>query len=157
MWPMLAGLKPFLGNEGLGTFERPDGSSPKWVAGDHVGVEPPAALAGLERAWVAVLTGPRTASSGEAVAIAFRGRPRTRSFGQPTAGLSTANGEYPLPDGAMIFLTDAVEADRTGRRYGDAIEPEERMEADTNAVDVTLLAATRWLKQSSGCGKNEME
>jgi len=90
MWPMLAGLKPFLGSKGLGTFVSPTGSSRPGVAGHGVGVDPPAALAALETAWIAVLTGPRTASSGEAVTIAFRGRPRTRSFGLPTAGLSTS-------------------------------------------------------------------
>jgi carboxyl-terminal processing protease len=36
---------------------------------------------------VAVLTDTGVASSGEA--IAFRGRPNTRSFGTPTCGLST--------------------------------------------------------------------
>jgi C-terminal processing protease CtpA/Prc len=148
MWPMLAGLKPFLGSAGLGTFESPTGSSPKWVAGQSVGVEPPEALGVLENAWVAVLTGPRTASSGEAVTIAFRGRPHTRSFGLPTAGLSTANGTFPLPDGAMILLTTAVEADRTGRKYGDKIDPDVRVEAGTTAAgDAVLAAATQWLGQ----------
>lgn len=156
MWPMLAGLKPFLGNAGLGTFESPTGSSPPWIAGQAVGVEPPAALAGLETAWVAVITGPRTASSGEAVAIAFRGRPRTRSFGLPTAGLATANQTFRLPDGAMILLTTAVDADRTGKRYGDKVDPDERVEPDTTPTmtgDSALAAAVRWLTQSSGCAK----
>jgi Peptidase family S41 len=153
MWPMLAGLKPFLGGGGLGTFERPTGSSPPWIAGQHVGVEPPSTLAALESAWVAVLTGPRTASSGEAVAIAFRGRPRTRSFGQPTAGFSTANTNFPLPDGAMILLTTAVEADRTGRRYGEKVDPDERVDAAAGTDDTTLSMAIEWLRQSSGCGK----
>jgi len=153
MWPMLAGLKPFLGSVGLGTFVGPDGSSPPWIAGQAVNVEPPQALAVLESSWTAVLTGPRTASSGEAVTIAFRGRPRTRSFGQPTAGLSTANGNFPLPDGAMIFLTTAVDADRTGRRYGDKIVPDEPVDA-AGTGDATMAAALKWLTQSSGCAKN---
>jgi C-terminal processing protease CtpA/Prc len=153
MWPMLAGLKPFLGNAGLGTFESPTGSSPPWIAGQGVGVEPPLSLDVLQSSWVVVLTGPRTASSGEAVTIAFRGRPRTRSFGQPTAGLSTANGTFPLPDGAMILLTTAIEADRTGRRYGEKVDPDERVDAATGSDDTTLSAATQWLRQSSGCGK----
>lgn len=154
MWPMLAGLKPFLGSAGLGTFESPTGSSPPWIAGQAVGVEPPASLASLESSWVAVLTGPRTASSGEAVAIAFRGRPRTRSFGLPTAGLSTANGNFRLPDGAMILLTTAVDADRTGRRYGEKVDPDERVESAPNSTstgDPTLAAAVQWLTQSTGC------
>lgn len=155
MWPMLAGLKPFLGGAGLGSFVSPTGAGPMWIAGQGLGADPPPALGVLESAWVVVLTGPRTASSGEAVTIAFRGRPQTRSFGLPTAGLSSANQAYPLPDGAMILLTTAIDADRTGRRYGDKIEPDERIEnsgTDT-AGDVTLLAATKWLKESSRCSK----
>jgi carboxyl-terminal processing protease len=152
MWPMLAGLKPFLGDAPLGTFESPSGSSPAWRAGAGVDVQPPASLAALESSWVAVLTGPRTASSGEAVTIAFRGRPRTRSFGLPTAGLSTANGTFPLPDGAAIFLTTAVEADRTGRRFGDKIEPDQRVDVEPADVgDAAMEAATQWLRASSSC------
>jgi C-terminal processing protease CtpA/Prc len=123
MWPMLAGLKPFLGDAALGTFESPSGSSPPWRAG-----------------------------SGEAVTIAFRGRPRTRSFGLPTAGLSTSNGTFPLPDGAAIFLTTAVEADRTGRRFGDKIEPDQRVDNEpVQAGDTAIEAATQWLRASSMC------
>lgn len=153
MWPMLAGLKPFLGSAGLGTFESPTGSSAPWIAGQGVGVEPPPMLAALESSWVAVLTGPRTSSSGEAVTIAFRGRPRTRSFGQPTAGLSTANQTFRLPDGAMILLTIAVDADRSGRRYGDRIDPDERVDSTAGADDATLSVAIQWLVQSSECGR----
>ena len=153
MWPMLAALKPFLGNAPLGTFESPTGSSPPWKAGQAVGVEPPAALAGLERAWVAVLTGPKTTSSGEAVTIAFKGRDNTRSFGLPTNGLSTANETFPLPDGAMILLTTAIEADRTGRRYGGQVEPDERHDSAGTDADAAMAAATAWLQKAPGCGK----
>jgi carboxyl-terminal processing protease len=152
MWPMLAGVKPFLGSAALGTFVSPTGSSPPWIAGQADGVEPPSTLAALESAWVAVLTGPRTASSGEAVAIAFRGRARTRSFGQPTAGLSTANATFPLPDGAMILLTTAVDADRTGQRYGDRVAPDELVDGAA-PIDAALVTALQWLRQSSGCAK----
>lgn len=107
--------------------------STTWIlAGDVAGIDakPPKSLSPLVSAWVAVLTGPRTASSGEAVAIAFRGRPDTRSFGLPTAGLSTANGTFPLPDGSMLLLTAAVDADRTGRKYRDKVDPDETIGAD---------------------------
>ncbi len=160
MWPMLAGLKPFLGDEPLGTFVSREGTSPPWKAGQAVGVEPPASLRPLQDAWVAVLTGPRTASSGEAVAISFKGRPRTRSFGQPTIGLSSANGTFPLPDGATILLTTAIEADRTGKRYGEKVDPDELVAAPTPTPgatpanpteDATIAAATGWLTRS--CSK----
>jgi C-terminal processing protease CtpA/Prc len=91
------------------------------------------------------------------VAISFKGRPRTRSFGQPTNGLSSANGTFPLPDGATILLTTAIEADRTGKRYGEKVDPDEIVAAPTPAPgaapanpteDATIAAARAWLTQS---------
>ena len=159
VWPMLAALKPLLGDAVLGTFEGPRGSGTKWIAGSGVGADPPTSLKALQSAWVAVLTGPKTASSGEAIAVAFRGRPNTRSFGLPTAGLSTANRTFPLPDGDMIVLTTSVAVDRTGRRYGDKINPDERIEAGGSTaavIDATLDAAIKWLTPS-GCRKESSE
>ena len=88
--------------------------------------------------------------------IAFKGRPHTRSFGQPTNGLSSANGTFPLPDGAMILLTTAIEADRTGKQYGEKVDPDEIIAAPTGASpsnsidDPTMAAAMSWLKRSCG-------
>jgi hypothetical protein len=53
----------------------------------------------------------------------------------------------------MILLTTAVEADRTGRRYGEKVDPDERVEAPAGTDDATLSLATQWLRQSSGCEK----
>jgi hypothetical protein len=111
----------------------------------------PAAHQMLDSAYVAVLTGPCTASSGEAVTISFRGRPRTRSFGLPTAGLSTANQGFMLPDGSMIQLTVSVEADRTGRRYGEKIDPDEVIPEGAPGTDVQLDRAKAWLKSQPSC------
>jgi carboxyl-terminal processing protease len=47
----------------------------------------------------------RTASGAEAVLIAFRGRPRTRSFGKATAGVSTGNVCHRLADGSLLAIT----------------------------------------------------
>jgi hypothetical protein len=47
----------------------------------------------------------------------------------------------------MILLTTAVEADRTGKRYGDKIDPDERVSAEANGDDATFAAATQWLRQ----------
>jgi len=142
MWPMLAALRPFLGDAPLGSFSGPTTKAPHWYANAVVKLSPPRSLRSLAKAKVAVLTAPRTASSGEAVTVAFRGRPSTRSFGEPTRGLSTANAGFPLPDGATIQLTTAIYVDRTGTRYGDKIEPDEQAED-------ALAAATTWLK--TGC------
>jgi len=151
MWPMLGGLRPFVGEAGLGSFVSAAGSGPLWHARDQVDLTPPATLTPLESANVAVLTGPRTASSGEAVTISFIGRPRTRLFGLPTAGLSTANATLPLPSGAMLVLTTAVEADRTGKRYGEKITPDEVIPAAASgaADDPQMERAVAWLKSQS--------
>jgi hypothetical protein len=158
--PMLAGLKPFLGAGPVGSVWRPgDTAAPdtlRWIAGRRVDVEPPPGLERLEQAFVAVLTGPRTGSAGEIVAVAFRGRPRTRSFGAPTQGFSTWNERHSLPDGAALSLTTGVYVDRTGTRYGGAVVPDEPVPAPPTGTggeaDPTLDAATRWLRQASGCG-----
>jgi hypothetical protein len=74
---------------------------------------------------VAVLVGPATASSGEALAIAFRGRPSTRLFGATTRGLTTSNRVFPLSDGSLLNLSTAAFADRTGTSYPNGVTPDE--------------------------------
>ena len=102
-----------------------------------------------------MLHGPRTASSGEAVAIAFRGRPLTRSFGLPTAGLSTANAGFGMSDGGVIVLTVATDVDRNGTIYGAAVEPDERaswtVANPTDASDGAAQAAIAWLREQPAC------
>jgi len=149
MFPMLAGLRPLLGGAPLGSFRNARGEVQTWQAGDE-GIEAMRPKApDLAQAKVAVLTGPHTASSGEAVAVAFRGRPHTRSFGEATAGMSTANAMYPLPDGSRIVLTTSVDLDRNGHAYGDKIQPDQIIPADTDGEsDAILAAASRWLAES---------
>ncbi|MBD8871844.1 S41 family peptidase [Rhodanobacter sp. DHB23] len=150
MYPMLAGLRPLLGDGKLGGFRDAGGHTDAFAASSPRDPSPPTGPA-LEHAAVAVLYGPHTASSGEAVAVAFRGRPGTRSFGQPTAGLSTANTGFGLPDGSMIFLTTAVDVDRTGQAYGGKLQPDVPTAASGAEGDATLAAAQAWLEQSPGC------
>lgn len=96
---------------------------------------------------VAVLFGPNTASSGEMMALAFRGRPATRSFGQPTTGLSTANNPVRLTDGSMLLLTGAVAVDRNFKGDGGKLQPD----VTTSDAADTEAAARRWLMQQPAC------
>jgi len=161
MWPMLAGIAPILDEGDLGSFQKPGGESSIWFlkegkissrasAGKIVQSrvpDPPGSGAGP--AWVAVLFDRGTASSGEAVAISFAGRPRTRSFGEHTAGYSTANESIPLSDGAMLLLCTSVEADRTGRRYPDGLDPDTPLPAPDSRpaedADAVAQAAKDWI------------
>jgi carboxyl-terminal processing protease len=162
MWPMLAGIGAVLGEGDLGAFEFPNGEREAWSyrtgkavshsaqGQDDVGAyveKPPFALPGLP--WVAVLLDRSTASSGEAVAISFAGRSRERSFGEHTAGFSTSNQMYPLSDGAALFLCVSIEADRTGRRYPEGLDPDVKLPAPDSRPaeekDAVLQAAEDWI------------
>lgn len=152
MWPMLGGLDALLGPPPFGWFVMPDGRASPWtrVAGNPVSapLEPapgsPAPRRPADRP-IAVLLGPRTASSGEMTAMALIGRERVRTFGQPTAGLSTPNSSFPLADGAVLVVTTGKARDRTGFQYEGPIQPDE-----TVALAAAEAAALRWLS-GEGC------
>lgn len=163
MWPMLAGVGPILGGGIVGYFVDPDSAISAWyyhegasgitgrtgpVPGTVITqvtgkpyVSPTGSLP------VAVLTDERTASSGEAIVVAFRGRPMTRSFGKGTYGVSTANRLFVLSDGAGLNLTVSTFADRTGTLYGETIQPDEVI---TGPED----RAVEWLVDQPACTAN---
>lgn len=152
MYPMIAGIGPVLGEGVAGVFIDADGSTTRWgyaagsawLGGEGSAVVTVPAPYRLRRAnaKVAVLTNCGAASSGEAVVVSFRARPNTRSFGTPTRGLSTANKGFPLADGATLFLTAAVMADRTAAPYGAAIAPDEVI----SEPSATVARAVEWLR-----------
>lgn len=150
MYPMLAGLSPLLGTETLGYFLHQANRTP-WTA---LAAEPSSAR-DLRRP-VAVLIGPRTASSGEATLISFIGRPSTRTFGQASGGFSTANSTFPLSDGAVLVITTALMADRNGRVYGGPIAPDQGVgsvadNAQASITGATIDAASQWLDTQPPC------
>jgi hypothetical protein len=159
MWPMMAGVGPVLGEgDPVGFFVDPDTVSTPWFySGGQAGFDDQViAMADVNyelvspSPYVAVLTDGETASSGEAIAVAFRGRPDARSFGEATWGVSTANAAFPLPDGAVIFLTIATMVDRLGTVYGGALAPDEVVTGGTKtgdpATDAVLGSAVTWLQ-----------
>lgn len=159
MWPMIAGLGPILGEDTVGFFVDPDTVASSWFYdGGEAGIEdivvaradPAYSLAAMPN--VAVLHDSLTASSGEAVAVAFRGRAAARSFGEETWGVSTANAAFPLSDGGVIFLTVSTMADRNGTLYGVEVVPDEAVagtKTGDRATDAALDAAVTWLNDQS--------
>jgi carboxyl-terminal processing protease len=166
MWPMIAGVGPLLGASPVGWFVRPTGEREPWVYDRGAGVYKGGTLAVIsgapypvrnEGAPVAVLTNSNTVSAGEAVVVAFRGRPNTRSFGAPTGNKSTANEGFEMPDGASLFIATSVYADRNGQKYGVAIPPDEVISgASTEAAspnDSVALAARGWIESRRECAR----
>ena len=149
MYPMLAGIGPILGEGVAGYFLDADSltTSFSYRAGISAYAETP--LHQVSSVYqlktpnprVAVLTDGWVASSGEAMAVAFRGRPHTRSFGTATCGLSTGNATYFLSDTSRLVITTSTMADRTRRGYGDAITPDEVIANPDDAV----TRAFQWL------------
>ncbi|MCS4230036.1 peptidase S41-like protein [Stenotrophomonas maltophilia] len=160
MWPMLLGVEPLLripgdGIQVLGML-RGAGPNVPWESHDGTLMAKGRPMLGFGQPGyrlrepggpVAVLVGERTASSGEAIALAFRGRPDTRSFGAPTAGFATSNSSIRLPDGTLFLLTDTLMADRNGVGDGGPIVPDQV----TDGEAATLAAAHRWLLSQPGC------
>lgn len=165
-WPMLAAVGPVLGEGVVGWFVDPDGVKTAWSYADGKAQLGGKTVIGIENAYhlkhttpaVAVLTGRGTASAGEVIVVAFRGRPYARSFGEPTAGVPTANEVYTLSDGALLVLTVALDADRTGHSYDGPIAPDQPVPYDSSqagtqgsSADSLIQAATVWLRAQEGC------
>jgi carboxyl-terminal processing protease len=157
--PMLAAVGPVLGDGRALGYRGRDGAT-VWFGYEDgaytAGGQPDPSLAASwparlprPRPPVAVLTSRLTGSAGEAVTMAFRGRPAARSFGEPTAGVPTGNTQHRLADGAELYLTEAIGVDRTGRTYETRIRPDRPVATDWarygTPADPVLAAATRWL------------
>lgn len=160
MWPMLVGLGPLIGSGTLGFFVYGDIFIPWYYRQGLSGVVNARgecvnfALSNgmsdfVDQSPMAVLIDRNTVSSGEAVTISLQCRTRTRFFGERTAGLSTCNESIKLSDGAQLFLTTAVEADRNKRVYSNGIEPDVTIEQGKIACgapnDPVIAAALQWI------------
>ena len=164
MWPMLAGIGPLAGDSTLGSFVDADGTKTNWFyAEDGAGLVTPDKKRSIQL-WmpgqqvrfsatppVAVLIDRGTASSGEAVALSFHGRPNCRLFGRHTHGQTTANDGFALPDGANLVITTGLEADRSGTVFPDGITPEAELPEETQlqasgGIDPMMRVAAAWIK-----------
>lgn len=163
IWPMIAALAGLLEPGVLGRFLLPDGRSQAWhlrrgrltapVTG-HVSLDrrPMARIhsRGQRRgdAPLAALISSRTASAGEAALIALRAQSPSRTFGGPTAGMTTGNITRFLPDGTRLMISMSHYADAEGRLISGAIQPDVVVDGDGDSDgegDGTLKQALDWL------------
>lgn len=162
--PMLAAIGPLAGSGQLGAYVSAKVNSPwSYDAARGAALFEGYELASVARPHplrdelpVALLTGALTAQAGEALVVAFAGRPRTRRFGQGTRGVPIGSTTLALPDGALLLLTASVQADRSGRRYEGVIPADEVLPTDWarfgSAEDPVVAAAHRWLL-ATGAGE----
>jgi hypothetical protein len=164
LWPMLAGLGPLLGDGELVASVYPGGRRVAvWHRdgqagfGDYTQLRVRSSYRVRAPTSVAVLLGPATASSAEVLALAFRSRSTTRSFGAPTRGVSAGNRTFALADGASLVLTVAATSDRAGEVFIGPLQPDEligRTAGSADAADTAdpvLDAAMAWLTAADAC------
>jgi C-terminal processing protease CtpA/Prc len=154
MEPMIAGLGPLFSSEKLGSLVDVNKNSDAWYYkdgkyfGDYYegwSVSKPVTL--RSKLPIAVLTSNRVGSSSEIVVIPFIGNAKTKSFGQPTMGLTTGNGSFGLADGSQLFLASTIMADRNDKQYTGSIKPDVQIDKMiVDKKDVVVAAAIDWIK-----------
>jgi len=152
MWPMLAYTAPLLDQKKVGMFLDSGGSpEAEWVvSGEWVGLRIAGELTykakfgksahDFNARDIAVLIGPNTQSSCEALAISFSGQSNVTLLGQPSAGLTTGNVQITLSDNSLLVLAVTRFADRTGRAYDGPVQPDTPTQLNADASDSDLLA-----------------
>lgn len=152
-WPMIAGVGPLIGDGICGYFVRDNdkvsisynngaASQGKYV---RCKVQNPYQLRS-RNSKIVVLTNNTTSSSGEIIALAFKGKSNVYTVGEPTAGYTTANATYNLSDKSMLVLTVCQEADRTGKVYSGRLLPDITVASATSG-DTIKSAAIEELKK----------
>ncbi len=98
---------------------------------------------------VALVQSTRSASAAEMVLLAFAGQERTATFGSESAGYTTLNGGFMLPDGAQVTLSFALMGDRDGNFFEGAIPPDHPADPEDGSA---LDAARSWALQQCPSG-----
>ena len=92
---------------------------------------------------IAILTDGRTASSGEATLLCFRGLDNARTFGSPSAGYASGNVTHTLSDGYLFAITRSCDVARTGEIFcEDPIDPDVRTETPLEDAIGWILSKT---------------
>lgn len=153
MWPMLTALIPFYPNSTLGYFisDQMDVSWSKsngqiWYnefsQTNKYLSEPIFYKLQNKKLKIAVLIGPRTSSSGEAVAISTKSIKTSKLFGSKTSGFSTANRPIKIAEGEYLVITTSVDADCNKKEYWGGISPD----FNSNCEDL-ITVIKKWFKE----------
>lgn len=149
MWPMLAGLNALIEDGTVGYFVDPNSNKKQaWISQNGKLNSSTINNYKIEnkKVKIAVLIDSMTGSSGEMTAISFLGLPNVKTFGQPSAGYTTANQTYYLSNGSQLLLAVQFVSDRTGKPYKDIIMPDVAVNDLTNSKsDGVIQTAKKWL------------
>ena len=158
---MIAAIGPLLGEGHVGLSEVRGQPVGQWSYLDGMAMLDSTVLAHTrnpiptippEAAAVAALIGRDTGSSGEAIAVALRGRARTRFFGEATGGATSSPMSITLSDGVQIQFAGGFFVDREGTVYRRGLDPDVAVDGRWwESPDAVLDAAVRWLAVEMQC------
>jgi C-terminal processing protease CtpA/Prc len=99
---------------------------------------------------VALLISPATGSSGEFLAIAFKGRDNTVFVGSKTAGYVTGIQGFGTSNSLFLLISTSYGIDRKGRVYQEAISPDIYLKDEDSFNDIEhdkkVLKASEWIQ-----------
>jgi carboxyl-terminal processing protease len=168
IWSYMAAIGPILGEGDVGGFVYLDATRELWKyedgkvfwgreERDESLVEGPLYKLKNPMPPVALLTSRATMAAGELAVITFQGRPKVRTFGEPTGGTPFLAFWTGLSDGANMSVSGAYSMDRTGRIYKGSIEPDQVVAIDWKQLgtdrDAVILAAQDWLLNQPDCAQ----
>lgn len=99
---------------------------------------------------IAILTSLYTASSGEAIAIIFKGKERTRFFGQKTLGMITVTDWEIINDSTTMTISVSYYKDRDGNIYDDFVDVDEEIpfvQEPLSNKDNCVHSAINWINE----------
>ncbi|MGO4291209.1 S41 family peptidase [Chitinophaga sp. RAB17] len=156
MMPMLNGISGLLEDAPMGGFTDDKGQFMRFwgmrqsvfFQGDSAMNTPATITVGNK---LAILTGPVTASAGEAVAVALEGRQDTRYFGSPSFGQITCTNVFPLGNLGMLVIAIGYYTDRNKKVYKVNVSPDEAIGGQENfenpKQDPVVIRAAAWLNK----------
>ncbi|MFC0610168.1 S41 family peptidase [Rufibacter quisquiliarum] len=151
MWPMIAGLNALVEDGTAGYFVQGKLKIP-WLNenGKINGKQKPVNTYKIKnkKVKIAILFDGKTGSSGEMTVVSFLRLPNVKSFGQKSAGYTTANYNFPLSNGGQLLLARTYVMDRTGKSYKGEITPDLAVSDLSNTKnDNVIKTAIEWLSK----------
>ena len=156
MYPMMLGLKQIQGDGQIGSFT--SGDSERWLLKNNcfyldttlLTCIIPKCNISANTIPVAVLIGQATGSSGEFLAMSFKGRTNTIFLGEKTAGYVTSTKGFKVNDAVYLLISTCYGKDRNGRVYSQALSPDIVLndEDSFNNIDhdKKVMRASEWIQ-----------
>jgi len=155
--PMMAGTAPLIGEGFVGGSVDASGDiytsyeirQGQFFNGDRPVAPTKDEIVISSEAKVVVLLSRYTVSSGEMLAIAFKGRDNTLFIGEPSGGYVTGNGWNQIDDEYILNISNSIFIDRNKNVYKERVGVDEHSEfIPTNDLssDLQIRQAIDWLK-----------